>query len=136
MTSRILNTHDRCSLINSIGIENRPGDLKNATRKEFATLFLSHANREALLAIPEREALVIELDDGRILEFQHNHYPPTGRLPDLHEWVVELTTLKQKTPRCLRKWHTRSAWLYLAPYDEETGYKTDPSGMWSYRVWK
>jgi hypothetical protein len=131
-----MNTSERCSFINGISIHNRRGDIKNITRKEFATLMLSHANREELLAIPEREALVIELDDGRILEFQHNYYPPTGRLPHLHEWVVELTTLRQKTPRSLRKWDTHSAWLYFAPYDEERGYTTDPSGMWSYKVWK
>lgn len=131
-----LNTTERCSLINSMEVANRPGNLKNLTRDEFVDLMLAFADREMLLAIPEREALVIELDDGRILEFQHNFYPSTSLLPPLHEWVVELTTLNQKTARCLRKFHRRAAWLYLAPYVEEKRYSTDASGTWAYRVFR
>ena len=128
-------TDDTCSFINrEMDCSLRRGDLKNLTRKEFATLLLEYAD-EALALTEDGQNLIVSLPDGRVLIYYHHIFPATERLPELREWLVRLYTLKQKTPRSLRKWYSREAWLYLAPYTEESGYKTDPTGKWSYRVW-
>lgn len=134
-TLRIIRTQDACDAINSMDVSNRRGDLPNLTRQEFADLMLKYAN-ECLSLENRGEELVVELPDGRILTYEYHYFPPTPRgLPELREWFVQLYTLKQRTPRCLHKKHIRKAWLYLAPYTEEAGYKTDPTGKWSYKVW-
>lgn len=123
-----------CNLINSMDISTRRGDLPNLTKQEFANLFLKYADEA--LPLKKGEDLVVDLPDGRILLYEYHHYPPThSGLPELREWSIQLYTLKQRTARCLHKKHYRKAWLYLAPYTEESGYKTDPTGKWSYRVW-
>ena len=134
-TLRIIRTQDACGIINNMNITNRRGDLPNPTKQEFADLMLKYA--EECLSLENRgEELVVELPDGRILTYEYHYFPPTSSgLPELREWSVQLYTLKQRTPRCLRKKHYRKAWLYLAPYTEESGYKTDPTGKWSYKVW-
>lgn len=119
-------------IINSIGIENRRGDLRNLTKTETADLMLRYA--DLALGLKDHEDLVVELPDGRLLIYYHIWWPATDTQPELREWSVDVYTLKQKTPRCLRKWYCRKAWLYLAPYKSE-GYKTDPTKTWSYRVW-
>jgi hypothetical protein len=120
-------------IINDIGIENRRGDLPNLTKKETADLILTYA--DIALGLKDKENLVVELPDGRLLIYYHLWWEATADQRELREWDVEVITLKQKTPRSLRKWYTRRAWLYLAPY-EEAGYKTDPTGTWRYRVWQ
>lgn len=118
-----------CSIINSMYVSNRRGDLPNLTKGEFSELMLKYADQS--LALKDRESLVVEFPDGRILIFYHILFEGKNR-----EWSVHFYTLKQRTARCLRKYYERQAWLYLAPYDDnERGYKTDPTGKWSYRVW-
>lgn len=117
-------------------VSTRRGDLPNLTKKEFADVFLQYADQ--VLDLPDRTDRTFELPDGRLLRFWHIIFPATQRHPELREWAVHLYTLDQRTPRCLRKLKQREAWLYLAPYDEEPGstYKTDPTGKWSYHVWR
>lgn len=117
-------------------ISNRRGDLPNLTKKEFADLFLQYADQ--VLDMKNGESRCFETPDGRLLRFYHIIFPATQRDRELREWAVHLYTLDQRTARCLRKLKIRDAWLYLAPYDEEPGtaYKTDPTGKWSYRVWR
>jgi len=135
MERKICSTSESCDITNNMNISNRRGDLPNLTKQEFADLMLKYAD-EALV-LKERDDLVLELPDGRILNYEYHYYPPTSSgLPELREWSVHLYTLKQRTPKCLRKYHRRLAWLYLAPYNEESGYKTDPTGKWSYKVWQ
>ena len=110
--------------------DGRPSTLPNLTKTEFATLFLQYAGLAEELT-PD-QTLVVDLPDGRLLTFNTN---TLGGTPPLREWSVHLYTLNQKTPRSLRKLHVREAWLYLAPYKGE-GYKVDPSGKWSYSVWR
>ena len=119
-----------------MNVTNRNGDLPNPTKREFEELILAHANREELIAIPDRHAGVMELPDGRILRFRHTIWTETPTQPPLHEWSVELVTLKQKTPRSLRKIHTWNAWLYLYEDHQSSHYKRDPSHTWSYKVWR
>ena len=126
---------DVCVLMNGMNIKNRPGNLRNISKKEFAELMLKHAPE--VDEIPPGEQLVVEFPDGRILNYSHHYWPPNqNRMEEeFHEWSVELTTLDQRTERCLRRSHTRKGWLYIAPYNNP-GYKIDPSGKWSYLVWK
>jgi hypothetical protein len=116
-----------CGIINHMNISNRRGDLPNLTRKEFADLFLKYADQA--MGMKDRESLVVEFPDGRILTFRHLLFGKKS------EWSVSLFTLKQRTAKCIRRWYERQAWLYLAPYNEEHGYTTDPTKKWSYRVW-
>lgn len=120
-----------------MNVTNRPGDLKNLTKKETADLILEYADM-ALELTEDGQRLAIEFDDGRILTYCLAVFPAATRpfgLPTLREWSVQLYTLKQRTPRCLRRWYNRHAWLYLAPYWGE-GYKTDSTGRWRYNVWR
>jgi hypothetical protein len=119
--------------INGMYVTNRRGDIPNLTKAEFVTLMLQYAPEA--LCLKDRETLAVEFEDGRILTFYHIVFPAQRHLPELREWAVHLYTLKQRTERCLRKWHERKAWLYIAPYTEEKGYTTDPSRTWSYKVW-
>jgi hypothetical protein len=122
-------------LINSMNISNRRGDLPNLTKKQFAELVLS--NMPHVENMVHDAEWVSELPDGRILVFHHIIFPACHGDPELREWCAELYTLDQRTPRCLRRWKIRKAWVYYAPYDERRGtYKTDPSGRWSYRVFE
>lgn len=120
--------------IHDMNCSNRRGDLKNLTKKEFATLFLQYTDQ--MLDMKDQEEREFELPDGRVLRFWHTTFPPSKYHPEeLREWAVHLYTLDQKTPRCLRKFKQRDAWAYLTPYCGE-GYKTDPTGKWSYSVWR
>jgi hypothetical protein len=110
--------------------DGRPSTLQNYTKKQFADLMLRYADQAEKLT-PD-QTLKVELPDGRLLTFNTN---TLGGEPPLREWSVHLYTLNQRTERCLRKLHVREAWLYLAPYEGE-GYKVDPSGKWSYSVWR
>ena len=119
--------------VNDMNCSNRRGDLPNLTKTEFATLFLQYADQ--VLDMKDHEEREFELPDGRVLRFWHIVFPACRGLPELREWAVHLYTLNQRTPKCLRKFRQRHAWLYIAPYNEEKGYKTDPTKKWSYRVW-
>lgn len=119
--------------VNDMNCSNRRGDLPNLTKKEFADLLLQYADQ--VLDMKDHEAREFELPDGRLLRFWYIIFPASQGMPELREWAVHCYTLKQKTPRCLRRFYERKAWLYLAPYNEEHGYKTDPTGKWNYRVW-
>ena len=114
--------------------ETTSGSLPNLTKKEFATLLLSYMPEVADLG--DHEDREFRTPDGRVLRFWHIIFPKTERDEELREWAVHLYTLDQKTPRCLRKYKQREAWVYLAPYGEGEGYTTDPSGKWSYSVWR
>ena len=122
---------------NDMNISNRCGCLPNLTKKEFADLLLQFADQ--VLDMKDHESRTYELADGRLLRFWHIVFPAGHGLPELREWAVHLYTLGQRTPRSLRKWKERQAWLYLAPYEGDftrATYKTDPTGKWSYRVWR
>jgi hypothetical protein len=114
--------------------ETTSGSLPNLTKQEFATLLLSHMPEVADLA--DHTSKEFRTPDGRVLRFWHTVFPKTERDEELREWHVQLYTLDQKTPRSLRKYRIREAWVYLAPYDEGSQYKTDPSGKWRYSVWR
>ena len=117
-------------------VTNRRGDLPNLKKKEFEELLLAHANRDELMAIPHRHCGIVDLPDGRVLAFHHNIWPETPHDPLLHEWSAELVTLKQKTPRSLRKVHIWKAWMYLYEDHQSDHYKRDPSRTWSYSIWR
>ena len=130
---RILSaTEDSCHIVNAISIHNRRGDLPKPTKAEFASLLLQYADRASRLA--DNEQLVVELPDGRLLLSHHSLYPGTETDREIRQFDVEIITLKQRTPRCLRKWSCRKAWLYPYPYEEQ-GYTTDPTRRWRYKVW-
>jgi len=108
------------------------GDLPNLTKKEFAELMLRYAPLAGEMT-EDRTEMEIALPDGRLLRFWHILFPDNAGDP--HEWHVQLYTLNQKTPRCLRKLHVREAWLYRHPYEGE-GYKVDPTKTWAYSVYR
>ena len=132
MATKMFRTKESiCSYLNSW--ELTPpyrGDLPNMPKHEFADLMLRYMDEAEKLE--DREHLVIELEDGRRLLFWHICFPKTKHDPELREWAVELYTIDQRTPRCIRKWKKREAWVYLAPYHGEN-YKT--RGKWAYKVW-
>jgi hypothetical protein len=120
------------SLLDQMTLETTRGDLPNLTKTEFADLLLAHMPLVADLT--DRTSREFRLPDGRVLRFWCIIFPATDRDTELQEWAVHLFTLDQRTPRCLRRYKERQAWVYRAPYDGE-GYKTDPSGVWRYKVW-
>ena len=106
------------------------GDLPNMPKHEFADLIFKYMDEAEKL--DDRQYLVIDLEDGRRLEYCLHIFPKTEHDPELREWCVELKTIDQRTPRCVLKWKERKAWVYLAPYRGE-GYRV--KGKWSYKVW-
>lgn len=133
----IVTTDEILRVVNGMSITNRRGDLKNLTKQEFVDVFLTYAD-EMFEMNPENRRFMVELEDGRVLTAQYILFPANRVYPELREWMIELYTLKQKTPRSLKRFHIRKAWMYLAPYDEDISgkYKTDPTGKWSYHVWE
>lgn len=126
------NSGDVCAYFNSWYVSPAcRGDLPNLPKQEFADLLFQYMDEAEKL--PDGHTLIVELDDGRRLRFKHHLLGAIGtEHPELHEWAVELTTLNQATPRCLRKWRERKAWVYYHPYQGE-GYKV--RGKWSYSVY-
>ena len=114
-----------------MSLPHRPGTLPNLTKTEFADLFLKYTDQA--LALKDGEAFEVDVD-GRKLRIFHSVFPRRACDDELREWSVTLTTLNQRTPKCLAKVRQRQAWLYLAPFLGE-GYKSDPTGKWRYSVW-
>jgi hypothetical protein len=134
MATKIFRTKDSlCSYLNSWYLTPPyRGDLPNMPKHEFADLLFQYMDEAEKLE--ENEHLVVEFEDGRRLTFWYVcfHKDEVIGIPELREWSVQLYTLDQRTPRCLRKWKERKAWVYLAPYRGE-GYKV--RGKWAYKVW-
>jgi hypothetical protein len=109
------------------------GCQKKITKEEFANLMLKHA--PGVDEIPDGWHLVVDLPDGSALDYFHVVWPENvARNEGLqHEWAVHWKSLKPRTR--LRRTFERDGWLYIAPYNNP-GYKIDPSGKWSYLVWK
>lgn len=113
--------------LNDMNITNTPhGDLPNLTKEEFIDWVME--------CIPEMEVSNRNMQywsrpDGRVLAMYCVVFPACPRFPrELVEFHAQSYTLNQRTPRCLRKWRQRQAFIY----HEKQGkyYKQHPSGYW------
>lgn len=124
----VLPKHGGCGALTGMSCRDRNGDLPVLSKTESAEVMFRYIDQARDLQ--DGETLVVELADGRLLRYFHT---VVGGDPELREWAVHLYTLRQRTPKCLVRFHERQAWFYLAPFQGE-GYKT--RGDWVYSVWR
>jgi hypothetical protein len=105
-----------------------PRKMKRKDVEELMLRYIDHARD-----LKDGENLVVEFPDGRVLRFFHTTFPRREG-GEWREWAAHLFVLRQ-SPNRRPTFYEHQAWFYRLPHWGEK-YKTDPTGTWSYHVWR